>query len=277
MKIIIPMAGMGDRFLKKNYDQPKPLIYVNGKRIIEYILDIFDEKDEYVFICNNYHLDNTNMRQILLDLVPNCKILSIPQHKNGPVYSVLSALDIIDDNEEVLISYCDSPFIWNREQFFSFILEYNLDGCLITHTGFHPHTLESTKMAFVKKSKNYPLISEVQEKKSYTNSPQKEHASSGAYYFKLGSYVKKYFLKSIHENIHYKNEYYITLVYNLCIQDNLRIGYYDVPTVMMFGTPESVENFESWIKILHEDQCRNLDDVINCYNYWKQYYENYIS
>ena len=54
MKIVIPMAGTGNRFVQKVYADPKPLIRVNGKRIIEYILDMFDvENDEFVFICND--------------------------------------------------------------------------------------------------------------------------------------------------------------------------------------------------------------------------------
>ena len=32
------MAGRGDRFVDKGYTNPKPLIKVNGKMIIEYIL-----------------------------------------------------------------------------------------------------------------------------------------------------------------------------------------------------------------------------------------------
>lgn len=278
MKIIIPMAGMGNRFLDQKYKEPKPLIYVNKKRIIEYILEMFDKNDDFIFICNSYHLNTTNMKQVLLDLKPNAKIISIPQHKNGPVYTVLACLDMIDDSEEVLISYCDSPFIWNQIDFKHYIHQYNLDGCLITHTGFHPHTIETTKMAFVKEQlDNYPLISEVKEKESYTNTPEKEHASSGAYYFKYGLYIKKYFKDTIKYNLNYNGEYYITLVYNLCINDNLKIGYYDIPIVTMFGTPESVENFESWMRILRGDQCKNIYHITECYNYWKKYYENYIS
>lgn len=50
MKIIIPMAGMGNRFLDQKYKEPKPLIYVNKKRIIEYILEMFDKNDDFIFI-----------------------------------------------------------------------------------------------------------------------------------------------------------------------------------------------------------------------------------
>ena len=51
MKIIVPMAGVGDRFIKAGYVDPKPLIEVNGKRIIEYIIEMFDiENDEFTIL-----------------------------------------------------------------------------------------------------------------------------------------------------------------------------------------------------------------------------------
>ena len=94
MKIVIPMAGTGNRFVEKGYADPKPLIKVNGKRIIEYILDMFDrKKDEFVFICNDVHLKTTDMEKILKELVPNAKIVSMPQHKFGPVYTVKTVYD----------------------------------------------------------------------------------------------------------------------------------------------------------------------------------------
>jgi len=62
------MAGTGNRFVKEGYVDPKPLIELNGKRIIEYILDMFSDDDEIIFICNNVHLENTDMKETLLSL-----------------------------------------------------------------------------------------------------------------------------------------------------------------------------------------------------------------
>ena len=39
MIVIIPLGGIGDRFKKNNYNEPKALINVLGKPIIFYLLD----------------------------------------------------------------------------------------------------------------------------------------------------------------------------------------------------------------------------------------------
>ena len=263
------MAGLGDRFISKGYIDPKPLIKVNNRRIIEYILDMFPNEDEYIFICNDEHINNTNMLDILQSLKPNCKIITIDKHKKGPVFTVKSTFDLINDDDEIIISYCDNPYIWNIESFKIYVKENGLDGCILTHTGFHPHTLSNTKMAFIKE--NNGTVIEIKEKECYTDNPMNEHASTGVYYFKKGKFIKEYFNKLIDLNINYNGEYYVTLAYNLLIEDNLKIGYYDTDFVTVFGTPEEVENFEAWNKIIDGGQVKNELDLLNCYNYWKNY------
>lgn len=271
MKVIVPMAGTGDRFIAKGYSDPKPLICVNGKRIIAYILDMYKKEDEFVFICNEEHLMQTNMREILMNLAPHSKIISIPKHKLGPVHTAMAALSEIDDEEEVIISYCDNPFLWEYEKFKDYVKAKNLDGCILTHTGFHPHTLSSTKMAFIKMKDE--LVEEVQEKKSYTKNPMNENASTGVYYFRRGDIVKKYFSEQIELGKSHNGEYYVTLTYNLLIRDGLKVGCYDTQFVTVFGTPEEVENFEAWAKILQESQVKNEQDLISCYKYWRAYHD----
>lgn len=270
MKIIVPMAGLGQRFIDKGYKDPKPMIEVGGKRIIKYIIDMFNKDDEFVFICNDTHIMFEGVDKYLKEILPNCTVLSMQQHKKGPCFTVQQAYDYIKDDEEVIVTYCDNPYIWDYENFKLYVKNNNFDGCILSHTGFHPHTLAKTKMAFMREKDG--LVTQVQEKKCYTDNPENEHASTGTYYFKKGSYVKKYFDLAIKNNINYNGEYYVTLVYNLLIADSLRVGYFDTPFVMVFGTPEEVEQFEAWKTIVNGEQVKNLDSLIKIYSYWKTYH-----
>ena len=274
MKIIIPMAGTGNRFVERGYNDPKPLIKVNGKRIIEYILDMFNDADEFVFICNDTHLATTNISQILLSLKPNAEIVSMPQHKLGPVHTVQQVYHLIKDDEEVIVSYCDNPHLWDRKDFQDKMKQSKFDGCVLTHTGFHPHTLANTKMAFVKGEEG--ILEEIKEKECYTDTPMNEHASTGVYYFRKGAYVKKYFDLAVERGIQYNGEYYVTLVYNLLVKDGLKIGYYDTPYVTVFGTPDETENFEAWATIIKATQVKNKNDLLACYEYWTKYHKETI-
>ncbi len=271
MKIIVPMAGLGQRFVDAGYTDPKPMIEVGDKRIIEYIVGMFSKEDQFVFICNSLHIYD-GIDVYLKTLVPDCVVLAMPKHKKGPCFTVKRAYEygFIEDEEEVIVTYCDNPYVWDYNSFKIRARQRQLDGCILSHSGFHPHTLAKTKMAFMQEKDG--LVTHIQEKKCYTGNPENEHASTGTYYFKKGSYVKKYFDELIARDINYNGEYYVTLVYNLLIEDGLRVGYFDTPFVTVFGTPEEVEQFEAWRTIINGSQIKTLDNLIKTYDYWKRYH-----
>jgi len=268
MKVIIPMAGYGQRFIDAGYQDPKPMIVVNGWQIIHYICSMFDRvNDDFVFICNEGHLSKTPMRTQLNGMVGKSRIIGIPAHKRGPVFTVIDHLDLIDDEEEVIVSYCDNPYLWDYEAFKKWVKDCKSDGAIISHTGFHPHRLSSTMMAYMQQKEC--VVSAIKEKECYTNNPMEEHASTGTYYFGKGKYVKKYFKQTIDENITYNGEYYVTLVYNLMIRDGLLVHSYPTEYATVFGTPEEVRTFEAWQTILRK--VKSEEDLLKCYKYWKGY------
>ena len=73
-----------------------------------------------------------------------------------------------------------------------------------------------------------------------------EFASSGTYYFKKGSYVKKYFLELMEKEITVNNEYYVSMVYNLLIEDGLINKVYEVPYMLQWGTPLDLAEYQQW-------------------------------
>jgi NDP-sugar pyrophosphorylase family protein len=274
MKIIVPMAGFGQRFVEAGYKEPKPFITVGGKRVIEYICDMFDkENDEFVFICNIKHIQEPHLYQILDKVVNNSKIVAIAPHKLGPVHTVLEAVDHIKEDEPVIISYCDVPAIWDYDAFKEFVRVTDADGCVMSHVGFHPHTLGTTMFAYSKINENSKIL-EIKEKSCYTDNRFKEHASSGVYYFKYGNYIKNYFRRAIEEKICYNGEYYVTLVYNLLIRDGLNVYSYLDDYVMSFGTPIDIQNYEAWQTIIKGEQVKTHEDLLNCFNYWKMVQEH---
>jgi dTDP-glucose pyrophosphorylase len=266
MRVVVPMAGQGDRFIRAGYADPKPLIRLaDGKRIIEHVVGMFAD-DDFVFVCNYPHLRDTPMRSVIESLCPSAKIVGMPVHKRGPVWTVKAAYDEIPDDEPVIVAYCDGAVRWDYGAFLKHVAP--LDGCLVTHSGFHPHTLSSTRMAYLRTEEQRVL--EVKEKASFTDEPITEHASSGVYYFRSGGQLKRYFDKAL-EGPSFNGEHYVTLVYNLMIQDGLNVGYFDTSHVAILGTPSEVQNYEAWQTILRGEQVKDAADALACYEYWSSF------
>ena len=54
IKLIIPMSGIGKRFVDAGYKDPKPLIEVDGYPVIKHVVDLFPGITDVTFICNEY-------------------------------------------------------------------------------------------------------------------------------------------------------------------------------------------------------------------------------
>ena len=245
IQLIIPMSGVGKRFSDAGYKTPKPLIEVDGKPIIEHVINLFPGIDDVIFICNHTHLKKTNMYDVLKKISPKSKILEIPDNlKKGPVYATSKVFSEINDEKEIIFSYCDYGSVWDYNTFLK--LKNNYDGLIPCYKGFHPHMLGSDNYAFCE-IKN-ELVSKIKEKEPFTNNKMNEYASNGTYYFKSGKIVKKYFQELIDSNINVNNEFYISLVYNLLIRDNLKVGVFEIEKMLQWGTPYDLEIYKQWSK-----------------------------
>ena len=239
------MSGMSSRFSAAGYTIPKYLIEVDGKLVIEHIVNLYPKDSHFVFIINEKHKDETDIIDILSNLVEYKEIVTIPCHKKGPVFSVSEFESLIGDDEEVIVNYCDFSIYWDYEHFKQFIDNNQCDGCVICYTGFHPHMLGSDNYAFCKVDGDNKIL-EIKEKEPFTDDKMSEFASAGNYYFRKGSYIKKYFKQLMNEGININGEYYVSLVYNLLIQDGLKNLVYEIPYMLQWGTPFDLNVYNSW-------------------------------
>ena len=244
-QIIIPMSGIGKRFIDAGYTDPKPLIEVDGKPIIEHVVNLFPGVTDVTFICNQKHVLENNIKEILTSIVPNSKIYTIPNGVvKGPVESVLQIIDDIDDDSEIIVSYCDYGTYWDFDGFLNYVRENNLDGSIPCYKGFHPHMLGTDNYAFCKEENN--ILTEIKEKEPFTDNRMNEYASNGTYYFKNGKILKKYFKSLVNQDIKVNGEFYVSLVYNLLVNDGLRVGIFEIDNMLQWGTPYDLETYKGW-------------------------------
>ena len=259
IQLIIPMSGIGKRFIDAGYKDPKPLIEIDGYPIIKHIIDLFPGVTDVSFICNEKHIKDTNMKYILESISPGCKIYEVSnENRKGPVDAVYQIKDKIKDDCEVIVSYCDYGTNWDFEKFIDTMRSSQFDGGIPCYTGFHPHMLGSDNYAFCKEENN--ILIEIKEKEPFTDNKMNEYASNGTYYFKSGTILKKYFKELIELDINLNGEFYVSLVYNLLVRDGLRVNIFEIQNMLQWGTPYDLEIYRGWSNYFK----RNIDNrVIN--------------
>lgn len=254
MQIIIPMSGFGERFRRAGYSTPKPLIQVNEKPIIGHVIDLFPGETEFIFICNEDHLANSDfhMEKTLNELCPTGKIVGVASHKLGPIHSVRQIDRLLDPDRPVIVNYCDFTCYWNWSHFKAFVKKTDCVGAIPAYKGFHPHTLGNTNYAYIKvqseenSHKESSWILDIQEKKSYTDNRMEEYASSGTYYFSSAKIMSDAFQKVIDQNLNVGGEFYVSLAYKPILAEGKKVAVYPLQHFMQWGTPEDLAEYNNW-------------------------------
>ena len=262
MQIIIPMSGFGERFKKAGYKIPKPLIEVENKPIIAHVIDMFPGENNFLFICNEDHLNHPDykMRETIEMYCPSGQILSIPSHRLGPVHAILHAKSLINTEEEVIINYCDFTCYWDWKHFKKFVLKTKCEGCIPSYKGFHPHSLGSTNYAYIKE--DLGLVKDIQEKKPYTNNRMEEFASSGTYYFSSGKIMLNALEYALEKQLKTGSEYYVSLAYHYLFEKSMLVNVYPLQHFMQCGTPEDVNEYTIWSDTFKKLQTKkDLQDI----------------
>jgi len=246
MQIVIPMSGFGERFRRAGYSVPKPLIEVEGKTIIGHVIDMFPGETDFVFICNQEHLDEPkyNMESILKNLCPTGRVVGIAPHKLGPVHAVLQVEEMFSNEVQTIVNYCDFTCYWDWHHFKKFVKSSGCVGAIPSYKGFHPHTLGSTNYAYMLESDGW--VKDIQEKQPYTDNRMDEFASSGTYYFSSGRVMKEAFRQQLEDGLDLNGEFYVSLAYKKLLQQNNPIAIYPLQHFMQWGTPEDVAEYNYW-------------------------------
>jgi len=234
MKILIPMAGEGSRFKKEGYTFPKPLIDVNGKPMIQCVVENLDFDAEYIFLVRKEHLEKYEIAS-LLDVITNGRstVVIVDELTEGAACTALLAEKYIDNDEELLIANSDQVIEYSKENFNTLRRFASIHAMVYTFNAVHP------KWSFVKVNSR-GVATEVAEK-----NPISDIATCGIYYYKKGSDFVRYAKQMIEKDIRVNNEFYICPVYNELIQDNKTLIPYFVHKMHGLGTPEDLNKYLS--------------------------------
>lgn len=231
MNVLIPMAGAGSRFASAGYTFPKPLIEVNGKPMIQVVVDNLNVDAHFIFICQKEHYEKYNLQSVLNLIAPGCDIVQVDGLTEGAACTTLLAKDLINSDEPLLMANSDQFIEWNSNECLYAFTADSIDGGIVTFESTHP------KWSFAKLGDD-GFVSEVAEKNPISNL-----ATVGVYYWKHGSDYVKYAEQMIEKNIRTNNEFYVCPVFNEAIADGKKIRVKNIEKMWGIGTPEDLHYF----------------------------------
>lgn len=231
MNILIPMAGAGTRFQQAGYTFPKPLIDVNGKPMIQVVVDNINIDANYIFVVQKAHREKYNLDALLKLITPSCNVVEVDGITEGAACTTLLAKEFIDNDQPLLMANSDQFVEWDSNEFMYKMNEQSVDGGIVTFNATHP------KWSFAKIDE-YGYVTEVAEK-----NPISDIATVGIYYWAKGSDYVKYAEQMISNNTRTNNEFYVCPVFNEAINDGKKIKTFNIEKMWGLGTPEDLKYY----------------------------------
>lgn len=237
LNIVLPMAGHGSRFANAGYTDPKPLIPVGGKPMVELVIENLrpSQPHRFIFLCQQAHLDRYGLGQRLRAIAPGCAIIAVDQVTEGAACTVLLARALIDNNDALMIANCDQYVDMRIDDYLDSMAQDQLDGLIMTMSANHP------KWSYVRFGADRAIV-EVVEKVVAS-----DQATVGIYNYARGADFVAAADAMIAANERVNGEFYVAPAYNHMIASGARLGIYNIGSdragMYGLGVPEDLEYF----------------------------------
>lgn len=233
MQILLPMAGAGKRFAECGYVEPKPLVDVLGKPMIERVIENMGYENDYVFLIQAAHMKEYGDRlHKAFSRVNSYKIVEVNGLTEGAACTALLGKHRINPDAPLIIANTDQIMEYHREDFYDWFYTNDMDGAIFTFRSL------DKKHSYAKMDELGRYVTEVAEKVVISNV-----ATVGVYVWKRAYDFVHSAQEMIRLNIRTNNEFYICPTYNMMISNGAKIEIYDIKRHHPIGTPEDLQKY----------------------------------
>lgn len=237
LNIVVPMAGRGSRFADAGYTDPKPLIDVHGKHMIEVVINNLTPRCEhrFIFVCQEEHVQAYKLDAIFANVCKNYEIVTINSITEGAAITVLKARAFFENNNPLMIANSDQWVDMDINEYLEDIQTRELSGSMLTMKANDP------KWSYAKVDQE-GYVTEVVEKVVIS-----DEATVGIYNFSKGSDFCHFADFMVKEDIRSNGEFYVAPVYSFMAENGQKIGVYNIGEeangMYGLGIPNDLELF----------------------------------
>ena len=234
------MAGLGSRFAEAGYTTPKPLIKVDGQPMFLKALSSIENIDtnkSFHFVIRQEHVDGQNLDQLIKTALPDAYITVIPEMTRGAAETALAGASSINPENGLIIMDCD---VWFQSKSYNSMVTVSLSDVSDIAGGLITFESDNPRYSYARLDKNN-MVMETAEKRAISN-----HAITGAYFFARADIFTEAAQNLLSRPIsNTMPEYYLSLLYNIILDEGKKIQASFVDEYASFGTPEEFDDYNT--------------------------------
>ncbi len=250
--VLIPMAGLGERFQKQGYTQPKPLVPVDGVPMLKRVLTCLPKLNRRVLVCRG-ELEMPLRREKITG--EGDVIVTLGAPTDGAVTTCQAARERIDPRAPLFIAACDSAYLYSSPDWKKLAADTSVDFAVVTFLN-HPHANRNPKQyAWVQTNVESTIVN-FACKAPLSETPAKDPGVIGSFWFRRASDFFDAADELKARDLRVNGEFYVDSVVSLLREKGLKGKSFPVESFLCFGTPDDVRTYEYWA-----DYFRHLKSV----------------
>ena len=212
INVIVPLGGLGRRFAEEGYVNPKPLVKVLGKSIINWVLESFRlGPDDSLYIIYHNSLQKANFEDIISRDFPEVIFQRLANDTRGAAETVLKCIDSIPKERRNLKTVCLDGDTFYRVDVID--LARSLEGGVICFEDKQDKPIYS----YISVS-GEGFITDIAEKNRIS-----DLANTGCYIFNSADSLRKYCQYIIKSGTKQKGEFYLSAVLKRMLLDGIEL------------------------------------------------------
>ena len=242
MQLVIPMAGLGQRFADVGYAVPKPLIPVGGVPMVVRVVRNLPPAERVVFIAHPDHVRRFPVRELLAAHVPGSVVVVAPGLTAGQACSVRLAADELDLEDEVLVAACDSTQTYDAAKFAE--ATRDADAVIWVFRNDPRVLVKPTAYGWVRDI--HGRVVEVSVKVPLSESPLADGVVSGTFWFRSGDVMLDGIDALVASNARVNGEFYMDSVPNVLLARGQVVRSFEMDKYIGWGTPDDLADYQKW-------------------------------
>ncbi len=252
--IVVPMAGMGQRFANEGYAVTKPLILVSGNPMVMQAVNDLPYAVHHVFVLRSDMPGHKEISITLKHAFPNAVIAAIPIVTEGQACTALIGLDALEReignvSGPITFGVCDNGVLYDSAAFEALVDNPDVDVIVWGVRG-HANAVRHPRMFGWIDAEN-DVIRRISVKIPL-KSPTTDPIVLGTFTFRRSEDFRKVVGHLITRDGRVNGEFYIDSCINDAIELGLRCRLFEVDSFMSWGTPNDLRTFEYWQSCFHK-------------------------
>lgn len=254
--VIVPMAGLGQRFVNEGYPLTKPLIPVSGQPMVAQAIDDLPPAERYVFVLRADMPGHAGIAAELLRRYPQAVIKTIDKVTEGQACTALIGLEAAEAATDavagpVIVAACDNGALFSGRALEELLVRDDADVIVFGARGYPNARRNPTAYGWIEaRGTDIASVSV----KAPLGHPEWDPVVLGTFVFRTGAILRQVVNRLLDRDGRVNGEFYLDSCVNDAIALGLKCRLFEVDSYLCWGTPDDLRTFEYWQSCFHKWQ-----------------------